>query len=87
VLVRTFSQNKAVDFNAVQRRAAKSVARIAARFFFPKFQRQHMHPTRIFEKKEGSFSLGHTVVAGRGYAAFFHTPPYRHPADRFFSEN
>jgi hypothetical protein len=59
-LVRTSGQNKSRDFNAVQRRAAKSVSRIAARFFCPKFQRQHMHPNRIFEENEGSFSLGHT---------------------------
>jgi hypothetical protein len=59
-LVRTSGQNKSRDFNAVQRRAAMSVSRIAARFFCPKFQRQHMHPNRIFDEKEGSFSLGHT---------------------------
>jgi hypothetical protein len=60
---------------------------IAARFLCPKFQRQHMNLTRIFEKKEGSFSAGHTVVAGRGYAAAGIQRPYRHPADRFFPTN
>jgi hypothetical protein len=35
-----------------------------------------MHPTRIFEKKEGSFSAGHTVVAGRGVCRCWHTAPH-----------
>jgi hypothetical protein len=60
---------------------------IAARFLCPKFQRQHMNLTRIFEKKEGSFSAGHTVVAGRGHAAAGTRRATRQMADRFFSLN
>jgi hypothetical protein len=36
-------------------------------------------------KKEGSFSSGHTVVAGRGYAAAGTRPATRQMADRFFT--